>query len=50
LSFHCVGRCIGVTLLFDQTPCRSGFPSGVRGTFQAAVFFEAAVVDLGAGA
>ena len=29
------GRVIGVTLLFDQTPCRSGWPSGVRGTFQA---------------
>ena len=29
-----MGRVIGVTLLFDQTPCRSGWPSGVRGTFQ----------------
>ena len=34
LSFHCVGRAIGVTLLFDQTPWKSGLPSGVRGTFQ----------------
>jgi hypothetical protein len=34
LSFHCVGRVIGVTLLFDQTPWKSGLPSGVRGTFQ----------------
>src|SRR5215211_5106460 len=32
LSFHCVGRCIGVTLLLAQTPWRSGFPSAVRGT------------------
>src|SRR5438132_12854354 len=37
LSFHCVGRAIGVTLLFDQTPCKSGWPSGVRGTFHALV-------------
>src|SRR5262245_50944136 len=31
-SFHCVGLVIGVTLLLDQTPCRSGCPSAVRGT------------------
>src|SRR5262245_34536963 len=32
LSFHCVGRVIGVTLLLDQTTCRSGRPSEVLGT------------------
>src|SRR4051812_5193505 len=32
LSFHCFGRVIGVTLLLDQTPCRSGCPSADRGT------------------
>src|SRR6266849_5822570 len=26
---------MGVTALFPHTPCRSGFPSGVRGTFHA---------------
>ena len=36
LSFHCVGRVMGVTLLLPHTPCRSGLPSGVRGTFQPA--------------
>ena len=36
LSFHCVGRVIGVTLLLPHTPCRSGLPSAVRGTFQPA--------------
>ena len=34
LSRHCAGRVIGVTLLLDQTPCRSGRPSAVRGTCQ----------------
>ena len=29
---HCFGRCSGVTVLFAQTPWKSGWPSGVRGS------------------
>src|SRR6185436_10859195 len=32
LPSHCFGRCSGVTVLFAQTPWKSGWPSAVRGT------------------
>src|SRR5262249_42541415 len=34
LPSSALGRSKGVALLFNQTPCRSGWPSGVRGGFQ----------------
>jgi len=36
------GRSSGVTLLFAQTPCRSGWPSAVRGGDHAAPSWPAA--------
>jgi hypothetical protein len=46
--FQMAGRVIGVVALFPQTPCRSGFPSAVRGTCHAvpAVAVRAASGDL----